>query len=669
MEQLKLNQWTEYRFLSQLQAGSRPETAAFVAAQANADNGYDHHLWLMEQGRLRQLTAFNESMYIWDSADTLLFASLRDEKDRAALAEGQERTVFYRINIDQGEAQRAFAVPYTVTDLKKAGPNRYLMLIRYDMRFSNMAELPEAEKQALLKTKKEEQDYQVVSEAPYYFDGSGFTNGLRSRLALFDEVQGTVEFLTAPQFHVSRFDIDEKGQKAVYTGALFTVVKEVKEGVYWMDLDEKQPHCAVPPQTMQLSFALWCSDQILTAMSSGEVYGAGETPQLYLVDPDSGKQTLWNANQDTFGNAVSTDCSLGGGQLKKVVSGELLAVMTIADHTPLFRFDRQGQRQTALECEGAIQAFDLQGDHLYFIGMLDMRLQEIYEADLNTGEIRQCSHFNDEIKERCYIAEPKRIDFADEPDPLWGWVLEPKDYDPKKKYPAILDIHGGPRAAYGPVFYHEMQLWANEGYFVLFCNVHGSDGRGDGFADLRGKFGTIDFDDFMKFTDAVLDAYPQIDSNRVGVTGGSYGGYMTNWIIGHTDRFACAASQRSISNWVSENMVSDIGFSFSNDQMGATPWDNVSKIWDQSPLKAADQCTTPTLFIHSFEDYRCPIQEGMQMYNAIVHHGVEARMCLFKGESHGLSRGGRPLNRTRRLQEITEWMNRFCKGKEESYHE
>ena len=263
--------------------------------------------------------------------------------------------------------------------------------------------------------------------------------------------------------------------------------------------------------------------------------------------------------------------------------------------------------------------------------MKDMKLQEIYEANLKTGECVQRSHFNDAALAECYVAKPKRLDYAQTPDPLWGWVLEPKDYDSSKKYPAILDIHGGPRASYGPVFYHEMQLWANEGYFVFFCNVHGSDGRGDAFADLRGKFGTIDFDDFMQFTDAVLKAYPQIDAKRIGVTGGSYGGYMTNWIIGHTDRFACAASQRSISNWVSENMVSDIGFSFGNDQMDATPWSDVNKIWDQSPLKAADQCVTPTLFIHSFEDYRCPIQEGMQMYNALVHHGVEARMCLFKG--------------------------------------
>lgn len=118
-----------------------------------------------------------------------------------------------------------------------------------------------------------------------------------------------------------------------------------------------------------------------------------------------------------------------------------------------------------------------------------------------------------------------------------------KNYDETKKYPAILDIHGGPKTVYGKVFYHEMQVWASKGYFVFFCNIHGSDGRGNEFMDIRGKYGTIDYDELMQFTDKVLETYPQIDASKVGVTGGSYGGFMTNWIIGHTDRFACAASQ------------------------------------------------------------------------------------------------------------------------------
>lgn len=137
---------------------------------------------------------------------------------------------------------------------------------------------------------------------------------------------------------------------------------------------------------------------------------------------------------------------------------------------------------------------------------------------------------------------------------------------------------------------------------------------------------------------------------------------MTNWIIGHTGRFAAAASQRSISNWISFYGTSDIGTSFGPDQVKANIYDDYEKLWWHSPLKYANNVTTPTLFIHSDEDYRCWIPEGMQMYTAIVDRGVDARMCCFKGENHELSRSGKPLHREKRLQEITDWMDKYtCK--------
>ena len=163
----------------------------------------------------------------------------------------------------------------------------------------------------------------------------------------------------------------------------------------------------------------------------------------------------------------------------------------------------------------------------------------------------------------------------------------------------------------------------------------------------------------MVFCDRVFEKYPQIDTARVGVTGGSDGGFMTNWIIGHTDRFKAAASQRSISNWLSFCFTSDIGEGFAKDQMGLTgkmnPWDDREKLWFHSPLAYAQNCKTPTLFIHSDEDFRCPLSEGYQMYSALVQLGVEARMCVFHGENHELSRGGKPQHRLRRLKEITDW--------------
>lgn len=165
----------------------------------------------------------------------------------------------------------------------------------------------------------------------------------------------------------------------------------------------------------------------------------------------------------------------------------------------------------------------------------------------------------------------------------------------------------------------------------------------------------------MGFVDVVLERYPSIDQNRLGVTGGSYGGFMTNWIIGHTDRFKAAASQRSIANWVSMGCTTDIGYYFSDDQIGTTPWEDADKLWEASPLKYADKVKTPTLFIHSEQDYRCWLVEGLQMFTALKYHGVESRLCMFRGENHDLSRSGKPQQRIRRLREISDWFERYLK--------
>ena len=163
----------------------------------------------------------------------------------------------------------------------------------------------------------------------------------------------------------------------------------------------------------------------------------------------------------------------------------------------------------------------------------------------------------------------------------------------------------------------------------------------------------------MQFCDEALKAYPQMDKDNMFETGGSYGGFMTNWIIGHTDRFKACASQRSISNWISFYGVSDIGVRFAPDQIKGEIWPDPKKLWQHSPLKYADKVKTPTLFIHSFEDYRCPIEQGYQMYTALIAHGVDSKMVLFKGENHELSRSGKPKHRIKRLTEITEWFEKY----------
>jgi dipeptidyl aminopeptidase/acylaminoacyl peptidase len=276
------------------------------------------------------------------------------------------------------------------------------------------------------------------------------------------------------------------------------------------------------------------------------------------------------------------------------------------------------------------------------------------------GGERRITSYNGWLVEERTVRRPERLEVGGDDVPtISGWVMLPQNYDPAGRYPAILQIHGGPKTAYGDVFFHEMQYLAGAGYVVFYCNPRGSDGRGNDFADIRGRYGTVDYQDIMRFTDAVVARYPSIDPQRLGVAGGSYGGFMTNWIVGHTERFRAAVSQRSISHWLSFFGTTDIGYFFGPDQVSATPWQSPERLAEQSPLTYAERVNTPTMFVHSDQDYRCWMAEALQMFTALRLRGVDTRLCLFRGENHELSRSGKPSQRLRRLQEIRRWFDEY----------
>ena len=393
-------------------------------------------------------------------------------------------------------------------------------------------------------------------------------------------------------------------------------------------------------------------------------HGLNENDFVYTVDTETGKLTLLRAEEESMYGSVGSDCRYGGGEQRQARGANLYHVTTRWGNAHLYRLLPDGSSAPVITEEGSVDSFAVSPDTdtILLVGLFHNKLQELYTWQ--DGVLTQVSHFNDGALAGKYVAEPQRITLQSQGWEIEGWVLLPKDFDPHQTYPGILDIHGGPKTVYGPVFYHEMQYWANLGYFVFYCNPMGSDGRGNAFADIRGHYGETDYANLMDFTDAVLARYPQIDQRRLAVTGGSYGGFMTNWIIGHTNRFACAASQRSISNWLSFYGVSDIGFRFATDQCDGNPFDSPEALWAHSPLKYAKAAVTPTLFIHSDEDYRCPMAEGMQMFTALADRGVPTRLCYFRGENHELSRSGKPKHRARRLKEITDWFQQYTKLEE-----
>jgi dipeptidyl aminopeptidase/acylaminoacyl peptidase len=240
-----------------------------------------------------------------------------------------------------------------------------------------------------------------------------------------------------------------------------------------------------------------------------------------------------------------------------------------------------------------------------------------------------------------------------------GWIMKPVDFEAGKKHPVVVQIHGGPAATRGEAFYHEYQLLASRGYGVFYMNFRGSKGYGEEFAYGNvGDWGGGDYRDIMAGVD-YIEALPWVDKSRIYVTGGSFGGFMTNWILGHTHRFRAAVAQCCISN-MHTKYASDVGWHGNKIRMGGKDlWDDEEFIMAHSPIRYAPNVRTPVLIVHGEEDHRCPIEQAEQWYVALKRlGGVEVEFVRFAGESHALSSSGKPQNRVERLERIIGWFDR-----------
>ena len=275
------------------------------------------------------------------------------------------------------------------------------------------------------------------------------------------------------------------------------------------------------------------------------------------------------------------------------------------------------------------------------------------------GAMRKLSCLNDELLGSRYIASPERVEFTGADGwKIEGWLLRPRGFDPAKKWPLVLEIHGGPHTAYGHSFFHEFQVLAGRGYAVLYLNPRGSHAYGQRFVEACvGDWGGKDYEDLMAGVDHLL-AQGWVDERRLYVTGGSYGGFMTNWIIGHTDRFRAAATQRSISNNISAFGTSDIGWHFWEHEMGdATPWRDEAKLVFRSPLTYVRNVKTPLLILHAERDLRCPIEQAEQLFAALKVLGKEAIFVRFAEDNHDLTRSGKPIHRVEHCRRIADWFD------------
>ncbi len=663
MQKVTMEDIENIKCLSEVSFSPDGKAAAFVETAASVkENRYLSNIWVLEEGKARKLTSHDsDRAYTWLDNETILFPG--DRKNQYKNDCGIRYTVFNTINIHGGEAEKLFAVPFPAKAPLRLSEDEFLLLGTYDYNQINLEGLSPEERAAAVEKIKEEKDYEVFDELPFWANGAGVVNKLRTRLYRCNIKTGENTILSPEYMEVSGFRYHKESNTVAYFGSVYQWMNQHKTKMYLHHLTTGKTTEVDLKDRWSIRTIDYMGDRLVMAGTTGETYGNNENPTFLLADPQTGAVSVLADLDPSMGSSVGSDCRYGGGKQAIAAENAWYYTETRGYNSYIVRLSNTGETTVVSPMvNGSVDCFDRHGSQLIYIGMRSNGLQEIYTCT-EGGTEEKLTSFNDAFLAQRDLSAPKYMSFVDSDGvAIDGWVIEPVGYDPQKTYPAILDVHGGPKGVYGEPFFHEMQLWAGEGYFVFFCNPRGGDGRGNEFADIRGdRYGVWDYNDLMEFTDEVLKKYPQIDKTRLGMTGGSYGGFMANWIIGHTDRFAAVASQRSISNFISKCLTTDIGYYHNLNAIQADPWSSPEKMWHHSPLKYANQCKTPTLFIQADQDYRCWMGDAIQMLTALRMNGVPTRMCLFHGENHELSRSGKPKHRIRRLKEITDWFNQYLK--------
>ena len=618
----------DYRFVSAPRISPDGGACAFLTYRAKADkSGYDSYV------RVISPTSGAALNYVAPMGCGSL-AWLGDGSLAVALAQ-EGGTGIYALTAQGGCEQWGF-LPFAATLEDGLRDGRLLLSATRPLT---------AEKAA------EDGHFTVLDEFPFWYNGRGFISKMRRQLFLMEK-DGQPERISPENMDVAHVACDADQNRIVYSGAVVDAIRPDWDAVGCYDAAAGRNFLPVDSRRWRVrQVAALNGLPVIVASGADESYYAA--PKVVSVNLQ-GEETVLAAPGMHIANSVVTDVRYGASNVVLARGGCLYFVATEGYGSQLYRMEASGRMERLTHGEGMVDGFDVCGSLIVFSGLRDMRLSELYRLD--GGSEVPLTTLNGDVR----APMPEDIHFTNsEGVEVYGLVRRP-EVPQEKKCPGVLVIHGGPNGAFGHVFHHEMQTLCDLGYYVFCCNPTGSDGRGEAFGDVSGRWGTVDYDDLMRFTDKVLETYPQIDPAWLCVFGGSYGGYMTNWIIGHTDRFCCAISDRSISNCPSKDVTGDNGIRFGEMHMKSNVYINPEYMWDRSPLKYAHQVKTPTLFIHGDADTRCHLSQAMMMFTAIRENGVPARMAIFKGETHELCRSGKPRNRLRRLKEVEQWLAAYC---------
>ena len=507
---------------------------------------------------------------------------------------------------------------------------------------------------------KVEEEVRVIDRIPIWFDGRGFTYNLRRHLFSADVLSGNYGQLTSGKMDVLYAAFSHKGDKIAFVARTLELNPMITDLFL---LTEGEEPVKLTESKMSIGPIAWSPDDEWILFRGSDLSHGGATHRIIwcLSVKDRTLKNLTGALDRQSNRSIYYDAQ-GPYAVdpQPVWVGEYIYFpLQEGGRFNLYRRTLEsGEPEPVVTGDFIITAFSVVGEVVVYTKVEATRPAEVYLME--GGRKRRLTRFNDALLREVRLAKPEAFTFkASDGKTIDAWLLKPHSVE--GKCPLILNIHGGPKSAWGYSFMFENQILAARGYAVLYVNSRGSGGYSQEFADIRRHYGERDYQDLMEAVDYVLREKDFIDPDRLGVTGISYGGFMTNWIVGHTNRFKAAVSVEGISSWIAEYGTTDIGFYFCPDQIGGTPWSNVEAYIEKSPLTYADRVETPILFIHTLEDYRCWFDQALSFYTALKAQGKEARLLLFMKGSHTFGWRGKPSHRIRKLEHTLEWFDKYLK--------
>ena len=498
----------------------------------------------------------------------------------------------------------------------------------------------------------------VVRRLDYKHDGYGYVDGRYHHVFAVSATGGDAKQLTDGTWDVADFDWSPDSTRLVVSGNAEPGADLQRElNLYAVDLEANRVRLG---GGFFLGSPIWSPKGEQIAFIAPNGLDVGLLERVWIVSLGGGGPRCLTADFDLAVNDSVINDMRAGHATRICWSSEGDRIYFVASGpgvTGVQSVDLEGKVREEIGGRRRIYDFDLANGVFAFCASDASNPGELFM--LTQGAEARITDLNPWLHDR-YIAEPEQHYFT-APDgwKLEGWVLKPPDHDPSRLYPAVMEIHGGPHAQYGWSFFHELQILAGQGYVVFYMNPRGSDGYGERFRrDVVRDWAGKDYLDLMSSLDQVIERTGYIDANRLGVGGGSYGGFMTNWMIGQTNRFSAAVAMRSISNLVSEYSQHDIVL-WGVLQLGQPPWPDLDELWRRSPIRYVQNIRTPLLLTAGEMDLRCAMSQSEEMFGAMRLLGKTVELVRFPEESHDISRNGRPDRRVERLRRIGGWYERF----------